>query len=112
MQIINGYEYSPPEGLIFLTSFPRDLQEYGKLTFRKEKMNEYCEKAQVSMQQTEGDYHFYCGRLLLIQRKCRIARWYFFKSIISWPFNFVPFIFLFVTLLPTVFLDRLENFWK
>jgi len=77
-----------------------------------EKMNEYCEKAQVSMQHTEGDYHFYCGRLLLIQRKCRVARRYFFRSIISWPFNFVPFIFLFVTLLPTFFLDRLENFWK
>ena len=41
VQIINGYEYSPPKGLTFLTSFPRDIQEYGKLTFRKEKINEW-----------------------------------------------------------------------
>ena len=41
VQIINRYEYSPPKGLTFLTSFPRDIQEYGKLTFRKEKINEW-----------------------------------------------------------------------
>ena len=41
VQIVNGYEYSPPKGLTFLTSFPNDLQEYGKLTFRKEKINEW-----------------------------------------------------------------------
>ncbi len=41
VQIINGYEYLPPKGLTFLTSFPSDLQEYGKLTFRKEKINEW-----------------------------------------------------------------------
>ena len=41
VQIINGYEYSPPKGLTFLTSFPSDIQEYGKLTFRKEKINEW-----------------------------------------------------------------------
>jgi len=38
-QIVNGYEYSPPKGITFLTSFPSDLQEYGKLTFRKDKIN-------------------------------------------------------------------------
>ena len=41
IQIVNGYEYSQPKGLTFLTSFPRDLQEYGKLTFQKEKINEW-----------------------------------------------------------------------
>jgi hypothetical protein len=41
VQIINGYEYSPPKGLTFLTSFPSDIKEYGKLTFRKEKINEW-----------------------------------------------------------------------
>ncbi len=40
-QIINGYEYAPPKGLTFLTSFPSDLHEYGKQTFRKEKINEW-----------------------------------------------------------------------
>ena len=38
-QIVNGYEYSPPKGITFLTSFSSDLQEYGKLTFRKNKIN-------------------------------------------------------------------------
>jgi len=38
-QIVNGYEYSPPKGITFLTSFPSDSQEYGKLTFRKDKIN-------------------------------------------------------------------------
>ena len=41
IQIVNGYEYSPPKGLTFLTSFPSDLQEYSKLTFQKEKINEW-----------------------------------------------------------------------
>ena len=41
IQIINGYEYSPPKKLSFLTSFPRDLQEYGKLTLQKNKLNDW-----------------------------------------------------------------------
>ena len=41
IQFVNEFEYSPPKGLTFLTSFPRDLQEYGKLTFRKDKINEW-----------------------------------------------------------------------
>ena len=41
VQIVNGYEYSPPKRFTFLTSFPNDLQEYGKLTIRKEKINEW-----------------------------------------------------------------------
>ena len=41
VQIVNGYEYSPPKGLTFLTSFPKDLHKYGKLAFQKEKINEW-----------------------------------------------------------------------
>ena len=41
IQFVNGFEYSPPQGLTFLTSFPSDLHEYGKLTFRKDKLNEW-----------------------------------------------------------------------
>ena len=28
IQFVNGFEYSPPQGLTFLTSFPSDLHEY------------------------------------------------------------------------------------
>ena len=41
IQFVNGFEYLPPKGLTFLTSFPSDLQEYDKLTFRKDKINEW-----------------------------------------------------------------------
>lgn len=41
IQIINGYEYTQPEGFSFLTSFPKDIKEYGKQSLRMDKMNEW-----------------------------------------------------------------------
>ena len=34
-QIFNNYQYKKPKPFSFLTSFPNDLQEYGKIVFNR-----------------------------------------------------------------------------
>jgi len=41
VQIIHGYEYTRPDRFTFLTSFPKDIHEYGKLSFQRDKINEW-----------------------------------------------------------------------
>ena len=40
-QVINGYEYSKPNKITFISSFHKDIYKYGKYSLRMEKLNEW-----------------------------------------------------------------------
>ena len=39
-QVINGYEYSKPNKITFISSFHKDIYKYGKYSLKMEKLNE------------------------------------------------------------------------
>lgn len=59
-----------------------------------------------------ADYFFYCGRLLLTERNKKVARSYFIQAVKNQPFHIVTIIFLFVTFIPNIILNRIEKIWK